>query len=169
MAANRADANSVIIAGSRFAMSTPVNMGTSNSQGVMLNVSCKACSIAKISTTASGVFVRPAMLKTTMAMKREIDVVVSIYFICENTGTSDVDAAKTVVSLIIDILSPKYAPEIMAPAVQPSLKPIALPMPISATPMVAMVVHDEPVSSDTTAQIMHEAGRKIDGLKIFRP
>ena len=84
-------------------------------------------------------------------------------------GTSDVDDAKIVVSLIIEILSPKYAPEIIAPAVQPSLNPIALPMPINATPMVAIVVQDEPVSNDTTAQMMHDAGRNIEGLNIFSP
>ena len=42
-------------------------------------------------------------------------------------------------------------------------------MPINATPTVAMVVHDDPVSSDTTAQITHEAGRKIEGCRIRRP
>ncbi len=57
----------------------------------------------------------------------------------------------------------------MAPAIQPSSKPSARPMPINATPTVAMVVHDDPVSSDTTAQITHEAGRKIEGRRIRRP
>jgi hypothetical protein len=35
--------------------------------------------------------------------------------------------------------------------------------------MVAIVVHDEPVSSDTTAHITHEAGRKTEGCIIFKP
>ena len=39
-----------------------------------------------------------------------------------------------------------------APAVSASLKPSARPMPRSATPTVAMVVHDEPISNDTKAQ-----------------
>ena len=47
--------------------------------------------------------------------------------------------ARFVVSERGDILSPKYAPEIMAPATTPLLKPRALPMPSSATPMVATV------------------------------
>ena len=42
-------------------------------------------------------------------------------------------------------------------------------MPISATPMVAMVVHELPVISDTTAQITHEETRKNDGWRICNP
>ena len=42
-------------------------------------------------------------------------------------------------------------------------------MPMSATPMVAMVVHDDPVISDTTAQMAHEATRKNDGWRICNP
>jgi hypothetical protein len=36
-------------------------------------------------------------------------------------GTPHVEAARTVVSLNGDTLSPKYAPEIIAPATQPAL------------------------------------------------
>lgn len=57
----------------------------------------------------------------------------------------------------------------MGLATHPSEKPIAWPMPMSATPMVAMVVHDDPVISDTTAQIAHEATRKNDGWRICSP
>ena len=84
-------------------------------------------------------------------------------------GTSDVDEASTVVSLIIEILSPKYAPEIIAPAIHPSSKPRARPIPIRATPSVAIVVHEEPVSSDMIAHMIHEAGKNIEGWRIFRP
>ena len=51
-------------------------------------------------------------------------------------------------------------PEIIAPAIQPSLKPCAFPIPISAMPIVAMVVHELPVMTDTTAQIMQVDTRK---------
>ena len=84
-------------------------------------------------------------------------------------GTSDVEEANTVVSLIIEILSPKYAPEIIAPAIHPSSKPRARPIPIRATPSVAIVVHEEPVSSDMIAHMIHEAGKNIEGWRIFRP
>ncbi len=50
----------------------------------------------------------------------------------------------------------------MAPAIHPSAKPCALPMPMSAMPMVAMVVHELPVMTDTSAQMMHvEAKKKL--------
>ena len=39
------------------------------------------------------------------------------------------EEARMVVSDKGDILSPKYAPEIMAPAIQPSSKPCAFPIP----------------------------------------
>jgi hypothetical protein len=35
--------------------------------------------------------------------------------------------------------------------------------------MVAIVVHDEPVSSEITAQITHDAGRNIEGWRILSP
>ena len=50
------------------------------------------------------------------------------------------DEASIVVSDSGEILSPKYAPEIIAPAIHPSLNPCALPMPIRAIPIVAIVV-----------------------------
>ena len=77
--------------------------------------------------------------------------------------------ASTVVSERGEILSPKYAPEMIAPAIRPSLKPSALPMPRSATPMVAMVVQELPSISETAAQMMQAAGRKKDGDSTFTP
>ena len=68
-----------------------------------------------------------------------------------------------------DILSPKYAPESMAPAVHPSLKPSALPMPISATPMVATVVQELPVITETRALMRQLVIRKTWGLMICIP
>ena len=57
----------------------------------------------------------------------------------------------------------------MAPAIQPSGNPMARPTPMSATPIVAIVVHELPVMSDTTAQMTHEATRKNDGWRICSP
>ena len=79
------------------------------------------------------------------------------------------DEAMTVVSESGEILSPKYAPEMMAPAIMPSLKPCALPIPISATPMVAMVVHELPIITEMKAQIAHAVRRKIFGDMICTP
>ena len=48
-------------------------------------------------------------------------VVTNMYLICAKRSTPHDDDASTVVSDSGDILSPKYAPEMMAPAVQPML------------------------------------------------
>ena len=57
----------------------------------------------------------------------------------------------------------------MAPAVTASEKPSAWPMPIRATPTVAMVVQDEPIISETTAQSTHEVSRKTFGWMSLMP
>ena len=57
----------------------------------------------------------------------------------------------------------------MAPAMIPSLKPWAFPMPIRATPMVAMVVQELPVITDTNAQMTQAVRRNTFGLMIFTP
>ena len=77
--------------------------------------------------------------------------------------------ASTVVSDMGEILSPKYAPEIIAPAVHPTAYPCAVPIPINAMPTVATVVHELPVISDTNAQIMHAINRNSDGVITFIP
>ena len=54
----------------------------------------------------------------------------------------------------------------MAPAVQPTLKPNACPMPMSAIPMVATVVQDDPTMRLTTAQ-MTQADTRNNETKHF--
>ena len=169
MAAIIADAKRVMMAGRRIEMSIAVVTGTIRSQGERLNVALRACDISPASVAEAGDEATPVMVNTISAMMSDGVVVIIIYLICLKRGTSAVDDARTVVSLISEILSPKYAPEIIAPAIHPSSKPNARPIPISATPIVAMVVHDEPVSREITAQITHDAGRKIDGCRIFKP
>ena len=77
--------------------------------------------------------------------------------------------ARFVVSDNGDILSPKYAPEMIAPAIIPSLIPIAFPIPINANPTVAMVVHELPVANDTKAHTTQDAKSKMVGFNIFNP
>ena len=79
------------------------------------------------------------------------------------------EAASTVVSERGEILSPKYAPEMMAPAVMASEKPSARPIPRRATPTVAMVVQEEPVITDTRAHRAQAVTRNTLGLMILRP
>ena len=157
------------MAGNFLAISKPVTSGTISNQGEILNVCCRLASIVRVSATVAVAPLKPTTANTTKAIKSEGVVVISIYLIWVNSGTSTVEEASTVVSLISEILSPKYAPEMIAPAIQPSSKPNALPTPIKATPMVAMVVHDEPVRSEITAQMIHDAGRNIEGCRIFSP
>ena len=57
----------------------------------------------------------------------------------------------------------------MAPAVIASENPSARPIPRRATPTVAMVVQEEPVMTDTTAQRMHAVSRNTFGLIILMP
>ena len=88
---------------------------------------------------------------------------------CENNLLPAIAAAKFVVSDKGDILSPKYAPEITAPAVIPRGMPIALPIPIKAIPTVADVVQELPVAIEIMAQIITQDGRKKDGCNICSP
>ena len=66
-------------------------------------------------------------------------------------------------------MSPKYAPEIIAPATTGAGIPIPCPTPRRAIPTVPAVVHEEPVASDTTQQINAVATRKIPGDRICNP
>ena len=63
----------------------------------------------------------------------------------------------------------QYAPEIIAPATNPSEIPSTWPMPIRAIPTVAIVDHELPEASDTIAQIKHDAIKKYSGFKICKP
>ena len=57
----------------------------------------------------------------------------------------------------------------MAPAIHPASNPMALPMPSRATPMVAMVVQELPVMTETMAQMMQHEARKKRGERMCRP
>ena len=80
-----------------------------------------------------------------------------------NKSDPEIAGAKFVVSLNGDNLSPKYAPEIIAPADISTGIPIALEIPINAIPTVADVVQLLPVAIEIIAHIIKHAGRKIDG------
>ncbi len=96
-------------------------------------------------------------------------VVMIIYLIWLNKSEPETAAAKLVVSLNGDILSPKYAPEITAPAIIPTSKPKAFPMPIKAIPIVADVDQLLPVAKATMALIITHEGRKNEALIILKP
>ena len=70
-------------------------------------------------------------------------------------------------SLSGESLSPKYAPEITAPATIPDGIPKAFPIPISAIPTVAEVVQLLPVESEITAHIIKQDG-KNKSIQLLR-
>src|SRR5690606_15325829 len=96
-------------------------------------------------------------------------VVIAIYLICVNKSVPAIAGATFVVSLKGDILSPKYAPDITAPAIIPEDMPNAVPIPTNALPTVAEVVHELPVATEIIAAMITEAGRNIVGFKICKP
>ena len=92
-----------------------------------------------------------------------------MYLICSNRFDPETAAARLVVSLNGDILSPKYAPEITAPATKPKSKPNAFPIPINPIPIVADVDQLLPVANATIALIITHVGKKNDALINFKP
>lgn len=93
--------------GSRMAMSNAVNNGTSINQGLMTNVLSKPSANEAASTPLPGVWLKLATKKTVKVMANDGTVVMSMYRIWSNNGTSPTDEASTVVSESGEILSPK--------------------------------------------------------------
>ena len=77
--------------------------------------------------------------------------------------------ARLVVSDSGESLSPKYAPDMTAPAVGPTGIPSPAPIPISASPMVPIVPQDVPVASDVIEQISTAATRNTLGESSLSP
>ena len=119
-----------------------------------------------ISTAENFVCITPK--KMMVAMYAGI-VAVATLLIWSKILTSHVPDERLTVSDIGDILSPKMAPQIIAPAVIAGGIFNPPPIPISATPNVAAVPQDVPVHSVVLAQTKVAAIRNIDGEIIFRP
>ena len=132
--------NNVMIAGTFLAIRSPVSTGTRRSQGEILKVPARSFE-NPAATASDGASCR---ILTTRKIIREMinegTVVTIMNRICVNRGVPADDEARTVVSDNGDTLSPKYAPEIIAPAIHPGLYPCAVPIPTRATPTVAIVV-----------------------------
>src|SRR4029453_6683294 len=67
------------------------------------------------------------------------------------------------------ILSPKYAPQITAPAAAASDRPITVAIPTKATPRVPAVVQELPVTRPPTAQTAAVARKNTFGLRSRMP
>ena len=113
----------------RNAMRMPVIRGMISIQGVMLNDEFNAGRMSDGLKVSDGLYTKPTMPYVANANNMAgIDVSIR-YLMCVNNSTLHDEEARTVVSESGDTLSPKYAPEIIAPAIQPSLYPITLPIP----------------------------------------
>ena len=77
--------------------------------------------------------------------------------------------ANVVVSDIGESLSPKYAPDIIAPAITGLGNPSPSPIPTRAIPTVEAVLHELPVERDTIEHIITVTGKNTNGLIIFKP
>ena len=86
-----------------------------------------------------------------------------------NKSVPAMAGARLVVSLNGLSLSPKYAPEMTAPATIAGLMPMVWPMPIRAIPTVAVVDQDEPVLRLIKAEMMTAVGKKNCTLIKSRP
>ena len=65
------------------------------------------------------------------------------------------------------ILSPKYAPQITAPAAVASERPITFAMPTNATPSVPAVVHELPVTMPDDGA--DRRGRQVEDRRVEQP
>ena len=111
----------------------------------------------------------PYTPKNASAITYAVIVAFIMNLTCENTSVPAIAGARFVVSDRGDSLSPKYAPERIAPAVGPTGTPRPAAIPISARPMVPIVPHDVPVARDVTEQIRTVATKKIDGDNSLSP
>ena len=86
-----------------------------------------------------------------------------------NKLTLLIPEAKGVVSDIGESLSPKYAPEIMAPALNPGLNPKLFPIAIRASPIVPAVDQELPVNKVVIAVMIAALGKNNCGDTICKP
>ena len=98
-------------------------------------------------------------------MRKAGIVVQSIFLICSKSETPTVSDARLVVSESGDILSPRKAPEMTAPAVMASDKSKAPAIPIKATPIVADVVNELPIHKPKS-DVIKKATAKNDSPEI---
>ena len=96
-----------------------------SNHGEMLNAECSALLYKSVSFVMPDVWLRLATRNMMSVIAIEGKVVYIMYLMCSKSGTSVVDVASTLVSESGENLSPKYAPDITAPAIHPSENPKA--------------------------------------------
>ena len=142
------------------------NTGTRNKPRLIV----KLCFILvnKISVSAAPeVFWKKPRIRNAIIVMMILGIVVWVmYRMWVNKSDPAIAGARLVVSLNGESLSPKYAPDITAPATIPTGISRARPIPIKAIPTVAEVVQLLPVAIEMMAQMTIQAGKKILGCKI---
>ena len=96
-------------------------------------------------------------------------VVGNIPRMCSQRSTPAAAGVKLVVSDNGDILSPKKAPETIAPPVSDGGIPSPKPIPIIARPTVPTVPHEVPVATEMIEQIRQTETRNDEGEKTLKP
>ena len=137
----------------------------------MLNVASSVSIAAWVLTPPAGSAVRPITRKMSRLMPIAGPAVQNMLLMCwlvvrprpTSLGT------RIVVSESGDILSPKYAPQMTAPAAAASERPMTFAMPTKATPSVPAVVQELPVTMPTIAQIAAVVTKKMVGLSRRTP
>ena len=101
----------------------PVRTGTRRSHGDILNVEARSSEKSAV-IAASGVSCKRLTVRNIrIDITNEGTVVIIMNRMCVNKGVPDEDEARTVVSERGETLSPKYAPEMIAPAIHPGSYP----------------------------------------------
>src|SRR6516164_20674 len=150
--------------------STISSTSGSRFHGVMWYTAASASRAAVVLTPPDGFSAKPTPRKIPTASTNDGATVHSMPRMCWFTVTPPTRlGTRIVVSDNGDILSPMYAPEMTAPAV------IAVDifstgaMPTNATPSVAAVVQELPVTAPTSAQMTAMIAKKIAGRSSASP
>ncbi len=125
----------------------------------MLNAPSSACCAASVLAAPLGSAFSPMIRNRTRLIPIAGPAVQNMFLTCCATVRPPPTSLGTriVVSDSGVILSPKYAPQITAPAATFSDRPRTFAMPTNATPRVPAVVHELPVIMPTSAQMAAEA------------
>ena len=111
----------------------------------------------------------PRAVKIASAQTKEGIVVHNMWRMCSNSSAPATAGARLVVSDSGDILSPKYAPEITAPAVAAGDSPRPWATPTRPMPRVPAVVQELPMAREATAQSTALDTKNQAGSRIFMP
>lgn len=111
----------------------------------------------------------PSAKKPTKEIKKAGIVVHIIFLMWAKSSEPATAEAKLVESDKGDILSPKIAPDKIAPATKAGSKPIVIPIPKIAIPTVEIVVKPLPIDNPTNEQTIKADGTKNLTLKLLKP